>query len=428
MSKQLTFVYEWIGPNGPMSNTRMPNVADMSWSLYRNDQPVSDYVHHPFIFNSFDSANIVSPSNMPNGKFFYELDFSNIFYRHWRHFFDLNHGALSNNFVSPQVMDRIKDGNGYLLITVLFEAWVHDEFFNTMHVFLDHHEIPCNKVVYMTNCANGQEIYLDYAKRNNKTDRINVEYFPSFRAHRTDIELVLEKYVDIPYNIENKNKTFLCFQRRFNDQRIAVLLEAVKQQYISSFYMSMNNEHPEHNKPFSYYANGFISKHPSLNFDQDLVEAAQNILPLTLDTANFSSYPMESTQFSTEQYYRDSLINIINETYFFDKRIHLTEKTWKPIAFKQPFIIIGATGSLQHMKDLGFKTFDHFWDESYDQEKNDLRRLQKIFEVFKSIVQWSDKNKKRFMKNAKSVVEYNFNHLYNLKDPEISILESRYGN
>ena len=30
MTKVLNFVYEWVGPNGPIMNTRVPNVYDLA--------------------------------------------------------------------------------------------------------------------------------------------------------------------------------------------------------------------------------------------------------------------------------------------------------------------------------------------------------------------------------------------------------------
>jgi hypothetical protein len=426
--KTLDFVYEWIGPSGPISNTRMPNVADLAWSQYQNSQPLHDFVHHPFFINDFPNARITTPGRMPNGKFIYELNFSNIDYRDWKHFFDIRNGVLSNNYHSERVFDRIRnERNGYILVTVLFEAWVFDGFFDAMINFFKHHNIPLTQVIYATNCYNGQDIYNDYCKRRGIRSEINVEYFPTFRIHRTDIELVLNKYKDIPYQPGTRQKAFLCFQRRFNKHRIAVLLNAVKNNSIDQYYMSMDNKHPDGNIPFTKEASRFVKQYPQYNFTDTVIEHANNILPLTLDTDNFSSYPMESTQFSTEHFYKTSLINIISETYFFDREIHLTEKTWKPIAFKQPFIMVGAKGTLQHIKDLGFKTFSEFWDESYDQ-CNDVERMQRIFNIVNEISTWSAKQQKDFTVSAKKIVEHNFNWLLTMHDTELDNFRNKYGN
>lgn len=427
-AKTLSFVYEWIGPGGPISNTRMPNIADLSWSLYRNEQPMHDFVHHPFFINDFPEARLVTPANLPDGKFIYELNFANIDYRDWKHFFNTENGALSNNYISPQVLERIRvRKNAYILVTILFEAWVHDEFFDVMIKFFNHHKIPLSQVIYATNCYNGYDIYREYCNRRRLPSTMNVEYFPTFRVHRTDIEVVLAKYKNKKYEVGPRKKTFLCFQRRINDHRIAILLNAIKNNNIDQFHISMDNKHPDDGRPFLDEAKGFLHKFQQFNFTQSDVDNANKILPLTLDTNNFSKYPMESSQLSTESFYKSSLINIVSETYFFDREIHLTEKTWKPIAFKQPFIIVGAKGSLKHIRGLGFKTFNEFWNEDYDQ-LDDIARMKNIFDIVNKISRWNDEERIKFTEQVKDIVEYNFNHLCTMRDLELDNFRNKYGN
>lgn len=43
-----------------------------------------------------------------------------------------------------------------------------------------------------------------------------------------------------------------------------------------------------------------------------------------------------------------------------------TEKIWRPILYKTPFILVGAPGFVNSLRTLGFKTFDNYWDETYD--------------------------------------------------------------
>lgn len=55
-----------------------------------------------------------------------------------------------------------------------------------------------------------------------------------------------------------------------------------------------------------------------------------------------------------------------------------TEKTYKAILTGHPFIILSAPGYLQHLRQMGFQTFDPMIDESYDQEPDLGRRIQMI--------------------------------------------------
>jgi hypothetical protein len=44
----------------------------------------------------------------------------------------------------------------------------------------------------------------------------------------------------------------------------------------------------------------------------------------------------------------------------------LTEKTYKPISFCHPFMLVAKPGCLKFLKTQGFETFDNIFDESYD--------------------------------------------------------------
>ena len=137
---------------------------------------------------------------------------------------------------------------------------------------------------------------------------------------------------------------------------------------------------------------------------------------------------MESTEESIEHYFKNSLINIISETFFFTDEIHITEKTYKPIAYKQPFIMMGAKGSLQHIKDMGFKTFDQWWSEEYDNIADPVERINRICDIVHVISGWSDLVKLNFTKEVAEIVEYNFNHLKTIPDTELDLITEKYGN
>jgi hypothetical protein len=80
-------------------------------------------------------------------------------------------------------------------------------------------------------------------------------------------------------------------------------------------------------------------------------------------------------------HYTQSYCNIVLETHFDADQsggAFLTEKTFKPIKHGQPFVIVGAPGSLAALRSLGYRTFDHVIDNSYDMETNNTQRWIKI--------------------------------------------------
>jgi hypothetical protein len=88
------------------------------------------------------------------------------------------------------------------------------------------------------------------------------------------------------------------------------------------------------------------------------------------------------------EHYTQSYCHVVVETHFDADQsdgAFLTEKTFKPIKHGQPFVIAGAPGSLKALRDLGYRTFDHAIDNSYDLETNNTRRWQKLKQAIEQI-------------------------------------------
>jgi hypothetical protein len=130
-----------------------------------------------------------------------------------------------------------------------------------------------------------------------------------------------------------------------------------------------------------------------------------------------------SAVFDSEDY-QSTEIEVVLETLFDDNRLHLTEKSLRPIACGQPFILASTHGSLQFLRDYGFQTFDTVWDESYDQIQDPYTRMQAIIGVMCDISTWTDEqrrnNKLRMEKIAKHNQQYFFSDdFFNLVTNEL---------
>ena len=73
-----------------------------------------------------------------------------------------------------------------------------------------------------------------------------------------------------------------------------------------------------------------------------------------------------------------------------------------------PFIILGGKGSLNRLRELGYKTFDGFIDESYDQ-LDSLKRIDAIIQSIKKID--SIENKQQWFEGMKDILLHNYNLL-----------------
>ena len=105
--------------------------------------------------------------------------------------------------------------------------------------------------------------------------------------------------------------------------------------------------------------------------------------------------------------YATTGIEVVLETLFDDSRHHLTEKTLRPIACGRPFMLSATPGSLNYLRQYGFKTFDGLIDETYDTILDPRQRLKAIVQEIKRI-SCLDKDQKRLLwTKLYSIAEYN---------------------
>ena len=70
----------------------------------------------------------------------------------------------------------------------------------------------------------------------------------------------------------------------------------------------------------------------------------------------------------------------------------------------QPFIILGSKGTLKYLRQLGYKTFDGFIDESYD-ECEDSDRYAAVIRSLKKVQGIQDKL--AWYKSMQDILEHN---------------------
>lgn len=126
-------------------------------------------------------------------------------------------------------------------------------------------------------------------------------------------------------------------------------------------------------------------------------------------------------------YINHSFVNIVSETYFSNDKTRyiwngnlenrfLTEKTFKSIAFKQPFILVTLPKTLEMLRSLGYKTFSPIIDESYDLIEDDGERLYKIFLEIKRLCEVDEKTLEEYRMKLIPIIEHNYNLLMTRKD------------
>jgi len=122
------------------------------------------------------------------------------------------------------------------------------------------------------------------------------------------------------------------------------------------------------------------------------------------------------------KYFMGSYCNIVLESQFdYDQSggILLSEKTFKPIKHGQMFFVAGGQGSLQVLRDMGYRTFDSVLDNRYDLEPDNTMRWIKLSEA---ISQAHAQGLSTLFEQCRADIEYNQHLFMQIKTSRLNTL------
>lgn len=423
--KKLNMMYNWVGPLGPVTNTRIPSGLDITRNIFDINVPIELGLKPVYYdIEEYNLANLVTPSWLDknnNTPFVFELEMLHT--REWDSNFKFARGILENTHIPNKVYNAIRQKIGYFLLTTPMESFLEDNMLMHIHNYFTLHNIPLSQVIYLTNSINCKQVYDTFCNTHNITDKINCEYIGTW-VNKLVPECKHES-LQKPYSVGHKHKTFLKFNRRYREQRFIFLLEIFKRGILDDFHISFTKEEPEMHTTFLDYATR-LRNNINMNLTDDELVKLNDRLPLVLDTNDLRVFPVEKSLDDTLKFYDESLIHIIAETNFFSNIMHLTEKSLKPIMYKQPFIVAGPRFSLEYMRRLGFKTFSDIWDESYDSVEDNMDRMYRVIDLVENISKKTIEEKIDISNKVKDIVEYNFNQMKNREPKEMFEFIERY--
>jgi hypothetical protein len=110
------------------------------------------------------------------------------------------------------------------------------------------------------------------------------------------------------------------------------------------------------------------------------------------------------------EHFSNSYINIVLESHMdVDQSggVFLTEKTFKPIKNSQLFVIFGACGSLQKLRDIGYKTFDHVLNNEYDTIQDTTKRWKAAMDMIITVLRRDNKEIRNMYINCQEDIMHN---------------------
>jgi len=219
--------------------------------------------------------------------------------------------------------------------------------------------------------------------------------------------------------IKHYDKKYLNFNRRWRVHRVALVALLKAKGLLPYGHVSLGKADTNENWQsgvFDYVK--FLSQDtPELHkLYTDHTDAIVSMPDMYLDTTDLVENRAWLTT-ETDYLYTSTYLNVISETNFYTKidgyessRFY-SEKTFKPIVQKHPFIAVTVPNFLPKLRWLGYKTFSPFIDESYDEELDDNKRLLKISNEIERLSKLEGKELEDYLVGCKAICEHNYNTL-----------------
>jgi hypothetical protein len=209
----------------------------------------------------------------------------------------------------------------------------------------------------------------------------------------------------------NRNKIFLAYYGRPIWHRLGIAGHLVSQ-YPTESYVNLRGDHNNEDSRKLFEVTELFTNAPEQikNFSN-----IANSLPLMLEKQDGYTPGQQDTSGFTDQlleFYPDILIDVVAESYTSGNTFCPTEKTFRPMLMKKPFIIMGPKNHLIYLRQMGFRTFHDFWDEDYD-GYNPVTRFQHIIELVNKLATKSKNELNDMYYKMQSTLDYNYNLLIN---------------
>lgn len=343
-------------------------------------------------FNSFHStefSNLLETQNYPNRKDLFKKAKDNVYT------IEFNLELLIQNIVNDKFYFTIPQHiiNDSKIKILIESSWC--DILPSINGLQSNDKIYFNIIFNTINKYNLQKDRLciigPYEKINNidGIDYIPFNYF-FFMQPPLDNDYIEQKVEEIE-QLTNRKFKILCLNRKPRRHRLQL------------FEYAFNNSLLENNYHTFACTNKKVQKFTNEEYSfLDILPYNTDLLGSEIDALHFSeknSRPSNLTyvDFVTETRYEE-----------YGPVIH-TEKISIPIRYLQPFVYVATPGSLKVLKDKGYKTFDKWWSEEYDNIIDNEERLKAICELYKEMSNWTHEDWKNIVYEMKGTLIHNAN-------------------
>lgn len=271
-------------------------------------------------------------------------------------------------FLTEKTLKDMREGRAILLLDQSHEGYQTEWLWNWFHQTLDHYKVPNRSIIYVTGNLLAYDQYVSWCNTHNLIKKIMVIPHTQFehmiyenamnrgRFENNPIASLEQQVHHKSINIHNI-KDYNLLQKRLRSHRLWAFKTLHDAGILGFGLINMNSFNPIN----SWMERKYITEEDS--------KVLNGHLPMYIDNI--------PNNIKSDDYYinripddimLNSWISLISEASFsdLDNTCFISEKTFKPIACGHPFMIWGNKNSLHYIREMGYKTFHPYIDETYD--------------------------------------------------------------
>jgi len=271
-----------------------------------------------------------------------------------------------------------------------------------------HEQFPNNKIIFVCGCLK-QPVW---------TEKIDWLIYKPFDYWWLRTQNMREHIADLDPN-KKSTANFSYYNRKFRISRAVMYKDLLESGMLDNADYTYH-AHVSQTDFSTSIQNSIQKEIGSTKYNKSYYQLlnSKEFFQFNLDTAQPETGEwIQDTKykFLADRFYNHSYLDLITETYTVDEEdnLFITEKTYRPIASGNIFLVAGQPGILQHLKSQGIQTFDDIFDESYDNVSHFYERWKIIK---KNIQKWIDlglKKQQDYYKNNFDKIVHNRNIIFN---------------
>ena len=225
------------------------------------------------------------------------------------------------------------------------------------------------------------------------------------------------------------DKKFLSFNGLFRLHRGALVMLLGAKNLLDKGLISYNIKgyFPHGEKAWNQTYESFHYNKQIVKLLQDNKEELIKIDRIDLESQESDGYEPFKISLNHREFYENTYFSVVTETSFPLNRVNnynftatdvgriLSEKIFKPISMRHPFIIVTNPGALSLLRDIGYKTFHPLIDETYDKVKDPGIRMMMIINEIEKLCELEGEALTHFLTKAKEICDYNYSVMKNKK-------------